>query len=296
MYEAKESGRATFRYYSHAMLKSSKEKLLLRERLLQAVEGEQLRVFYQPLLDARTGEVSSMEALVRWQHPELGLVPPMKFIPAAEKSGLIVPIGAWVLRTACRQLAQWRRQGAEKLCVSVNISAREIQSSGFIDRVMGALAEVELPPSALELELTESAATREPERSAGVLRELSAFGVRLAIDDFGTGYSSLMRLRDMPISVLKIDRFLVSDIVSSARDRAIVSAVVTMAHSLGLIVVAEGVETAEQLAALRDLRCEASSGSCDRYQGYLLGKPLPVESATAFLVDHSKVAFPLTGG
>jgi diguanylate cyclase (GGDEF)-like protein len=285
MYEAKESGRATYRYFTHDMLESSQEKLMIREQLLQAVELGQLRVYYQPLLDARTGKVSSMEALVRWEHPVLGLVPPMKFIPTAEKSSLIVPIGAWVLRTACHQLAQWRKLGARRVSMAVNVSARELQSKGFVETVKTVLRDAELEPSALELELTESTAMRDPDLSVRVLTELADHGVRLAIDDFGSGYSSLMRLRSMPISVLKIDRFFVRDIVSSARDRAIVSAVITMAHALGLLVVAEGVETTEQLAALRDLRCDFSDTTCDRYQGYLLSRPLPADTATKFLLE-----------
>gem|GEM_PF-543017 len=285
MYEAKENGRATYRYFSHQMLESSQEKLMIREQLLQAVELGQLRVYYQPLLDARTGHVSTMEALVRWEHPSLGLIPPIKFIPAAEKSGLIVPIGAWVLRTACQQLAQWRALGACNLSMAVNVSARELQSLGFVDTVQGVLSETDLDPGLLELELTESTALRDPELSVQVLSELARHGVRLAIDDFGSGHSSLMRLRSIPISVLKIDRFFVRDIVSSSRDRAIVTAVISMAHTLGLVVVAEGVETNEQLTALRDLRCDGSDTSCDRYQGYLLSRPLPADKATAFLVD-----------
>ncbi len=283
MYEAKESGRATYRYYSHAMLESSREKLVLREQLLRALEAEEFRVHYQPLYDARSGQICAMEALVRWQHPELGLVPPIKFIPAAEKSGLIVPIGAWVLKVACRQAAAWRRQGNTGLCVAVNASVREIQAPGFLELVTTALSEAELDPRALEIELTESAAMRDPELSADVLNRLHQMGVRLAIDDFGAGYSSLMRLREMPISVLKIDRFFVRDIVSSARDRAIVGAVVAMAHSLGLTVVAEGVETEAQLDALKDLRCDTTSTECDRIQGYLLSKPVPAEAASALL-------------
>jgi EAL domain-containing protein (putative c-di-GMP-specific phosphodiesterase class I) len=240
-------------------------------------------VHYQPLYDARSGQICAMEALVRWQHPELGLVPPIKFIPAAEKSGLIVPIGAWVLKVACRQAAAWRRQGNTGLCVAVNASVREIQAPGFLELVTTALSEAELDPRALEIELTESAAMRDPELSADVLNRLHQMGVRLAIDDFGAGYSSLMRLREMPISVLKIDRFFVRDIVSSARDRAIVGAVVAMAHSLGLTVVAEGVETEAQLDALKDLRCDTTSTECDRIQGYLLSKPVPAEAASALL-------------
>jgi EAL domain-containing protein (putative c-di-GMP-specific phosphodiesterase class I) len=227
-----------------------------------------------------------MEALVRWQHPELGLVPPMKFIPAAEKSGLIVPVGAYVLRTACAELARWRRQGFA-LSMAVNLSVREVQAPGFLDTVTGALVESGVEPELLEVELTESDATREPEKLAAALSELASLGVRVAIDDFGSGYSSLMRLRQMPISVLKVDRFLVKDIVSSQRDAAIVAAVVAMGHSLGLTVVAEGVETREQLDALRTLSWHQSlPTTCDRVQGYLLSKPMPAEQASEWLAQR----------
>ena len=291
MYEAKEAGRATFRFYAGAMLASSHEKLKLREELMRALEREQFLVYYQPLVELESGTVTAMEALVRWQHPELGLVPPIKFIPAAERSGLIAKLGAWVLRTACAQLAEWRRAGAE-LSIAVNVSAREVQAPDFVDIVTDALAATGLEPHHLELELTESVALRDPEKSADVLGRLSCLGVRLAIDDFGSGYSSLMRLRQMPINVLKIDRFFVQDIVSSPRDAAIVAAVVAMAHSLGLKVVAEGVETREQLQALRTLECDLDrKTTCDLIQGYLLSKPLPAAEATALLASATELRF-----
>jgi diguanylate cyclase (GGDEF)-like protein len=291
MYEAKEAGRATFRFYAGAMLASSHEKLKLREELMRALERDQFCIYYQPLVELESGTVTGMEALVRWQHPELGLVPPIKFIPAAERSGLIAKIGAWVLRTACSQLAEWRRGGAN-LSIAVNVSAREVQAPDFVDIVTEALAASGLEPAHLELELTESVALKDPERSADVLGRLHRLGVRLAIDDFGSGYSSLMRLRQMPISVLKIDRFFVQDIVSSPRDAAIVAAVVAMAHSLGLKVVAEGVETRAQLDALRSLEADLDQKTtCDLIQGYLLSRPLPAGEATALLASATELRF-----
>lgn len=296
MYEAKEAGRATFRFYAGAMLASSHEKLKLREELTRALERDQFRLHYQPLVELESGTVTGMEALVRWQHPELGLVSPIKFIPAAERSGLIAKLGTWVLRTACAQLAEWRRTGAE-LSVAVNVSAREVQAPDFVDIVTEALAAAGLAPAQLELELTESVALKDPEKSADVLGRLHRLGVRLAIDDFGSGYSSLMRLRQMPISVLKIDRFFVQDIVSSPRDAAIVAAVVAMAHSLGLKVVAEGVETREQLEALRSLKADLDQKTtCDLIQGYLLSKPLPVTEATALLANPTGRFLRMTAG
>jgi diguanylate cyclase (GGDEF)-like protein len=295
MYEAKESGRAAFRYYADGMLESSQEKLRLREQLMRALDHGELRVFYQPLVDLETGAVSAMEALVRWQHPELGLVPPIKFIPAAEKSGLIVAIGTWVLRTACKQLGEWRRAGAD-LAVAVNVSAREVQAPDFLEVVTEAIASAGIEPHQLELELTETSALKDPEKSAAVLGKIAALGVRLAIDDFGSGYSSLMRLRQMPISVLKIDRFFVQNIATNPRDAAIVAAVVAMAHSLGLTVVVEGVETRAQLLALQTLDTQLDSRTtCDRIQGYLLSKPLPSDAATELLRQNSLAPLQLTG-
>ena len=285
MYEAKEAGRATFRYYAHGMLSSSNEKLRMREQLMQALERDEIQVWYQPLVDLASGRACAVEALVRWQHPELGLVPPLKFIPTAEKSGLIVPMGAYVLRTACRQLAVWRERGLE-LSMAVNVSVREVQAAGFLEVVKSAVAEAGIQPHLLEIELTESDAVRDPDSFAAVLTKLAELGVRIAIDDFGSGYSSLMRLRALPIHVLKVDRFLVNELVNNERDAAIVGAVVAMGHSLGLTVVAEGVETPEQLEALRQLTWNKTvPARCDRVQGYLLSKPLTAEAAGEWLAS-----------
>jgi EAL domain-containing protein (putative c-di-GMP-specific phosphodiesterase class I) len=205
-------------------------------------------------------------------------------------------MGAYVLRTACKQLADWRARGFE-LSMAVNLSVREVQAPGFLQALTSALAESKLEPHRLEVELTESDAAREPERLAAVLAELAGLGVRIAIDDFGSGYSSLMRLRQMPISVLKVDRFLVKDIVSNPLDAAIVAAVVAMGHSLGLTVVAEGVETKEQLEVLTTLRwSENMATPCDRIQGYLVSKPMPAAQATEWLqCTPSRAALRRTG-
>lgn len=284
LYEAKEGGRAGFRFYAEGMLASSQEQLKLRERLARAVEHDELCVHYQPLVELESGRITAMEALVRWQHPELGLVPPMKFIPAAEKSGQIVAVGRWVLETACKKLSEWRRAYAPELVLAVNVSGREVQAADFVDFVLGTLEKWKLEPSCLELELTESAAMTDVDQSAEVFRRLAARGVRIAIDDFGAGYSSLMRLKQMPISVLKIDRFFVRDLVSNPRDAAIVRTVVAMAHSLGLTVVVEGIETEEQLAALKNMTWDDPvRATCDRVQGYLLSRPLAADAATALI-------------
>ena len=295
MYEAKTEGRGGYRYYAEGMLASSEEKLRMREELLRALANEEFALVYQPLVDTDTGAICAFEALLRWEHPQRGTVAPLKFIPIAEKSGLIIQLGAWVLRTACAQLAQWRGTGQPGLRMAVNVSAREVQAPGFMDLVMGTLNEFGLEPSELELELTESMATLDVEKSAQVLVELTNWGVRLAIDDFGSGYSSLMRLKQMPISVLKIDRYFIKDITHNTSDAAIVRAVMGMAQSMGLTVVAEGVETYEQLAVLRNIQAPLTAMRCDRIQGYLVSRPLTPSDAGALLAQPPHSAFGLTG-
>jgi diguanylate cyclase (GGDEF)-like protein len=289
LYGAKDEGRGTTRFYSQDLSKASHEQLAMREDLAFAVERDELRLHYQPLMDIDTGAVVAMEALVRWQHPTRGLVPPIKFIPAAEKNGMILTIGRWVLETACRQLAEWKRQGISGVEIAVNVSAREVREPDFVDFVLATVQKAGLEPCDLELELTESAAMKRPEDSAEALGRLSAAGVRLAIDDFGSGYSSLMRLKQMPINVLKIDRFFVRDLETSPRAAAIVRAAVAMAHSLGLTVVVEGIETQEQLDALKNLEWDREVPlKCHRVQGYLLSKPLTPENATTLLAQRDR--------
>jgi diguanylate cyclase (GGDEF)-like protein len=281
---AKQSSQATIRKYTDGMLANSHERMKLRERLGRAVEHGELELWYQPLFDLRTGAVAAVEALLRWNHPELGLVLPAKFVPSAERSGAIVPIGAWVLETACRQMADWSDGGEPPFTLAVNVSARQIASPGFVELVTRVLGEVSLDPGRLELELTESAALGDSEQCAGVFTALARLGIRLAIDDFGSGYSSLLRLRQTPISVVKIDEFFLRDIGADSRDATIVRAVAAMARALGMTVVAEGVDNVGQLRALRQLEGGATGGLvCDRVQGYLLGRPLPAAESTAVL-------------
>lgn len=284
MYRAKSAGRGTYRCYAEGMFSTSMEKLQIREQLGFAVERGELTLVYQPLMDVRNGEITSFEALLRWQHPELGQIAPMKFIPLAEQTGLIIPIGAWVIRTACHQLAEWQRAGATELSIAVNASARQLQDPLLAKTVLEALAAARVAPNRLEIEITESAAAEDPARASAVLRELSGHGVRIAIDDFGSGYSSMARLRQLPIDTLKIDRSLVKNIDKDPRDAAVVATIAAMGRALGLNVVAEGVETNEQLVALRnlDLR-QYGTSSCDRAQGFLLSKPLPPAAAWTLL-------------
>jgi diguanylate cyclase (GGDEF)-like protein/PAS domain S-box-containing protein len=276
MYQAKSSGRNNFQFFTRAMNQATVERLGLEVGLRSAIERQELFLHYQPQVDLRSGRVVGVEALVRWQHPERGLTPPLKFIPIAEDTGQIEAIGAWVLEQALAQVARWRAAGHADLRVAVNLSAQQIRGDSFATRVAEALQRHALPGQALELEITESVAMHDPERTAGLLRQLRSHGVALAIDDFGTGYSSLAYLKCLPLSCLKLDRSFVMDIEHDPNDAAIGTATIQLAHSLGLAVVAEGVESQAQLAFLREL-------GCDTVQGYYISRPLAAEDCGHFL-------------
>jgi diguanylate cyclase (GGDEF)-like protein len=289
MYDAKSSGRGAYRFYSEEMRVSTLRKVELRERIELGLAREQFALFYQPLTDVVSGKTLGMEALIRWHDPEVGLVSPLHFIPVAETSGLIVPMGRWVLRTACAQLARWRAQGLTELSVAVNVSPRQLRAPDFHADVQRALSDYGVPPATLEIEITESAAMEDVENARECLGRLAELGVKIMIDDFGSGYSSLVRLKELPIRGLKIDRLFIKHIDQDPRDAAIVTAIVGMAHSLNLEVVAEGIETAEQLAVLRAISSEPTRPSAnDRAQGFLFSKPLPVEAATRFLLEPGR--------
>jgi EAL domain-containing protein (putative c-di-GMP-specific phosphodiesterase class I) len=230
-------------------------------------------------VDAASGRLLGMEALVRWQHPERGTISPVEFIPIAEDTGLIGPIGRWVLREACRQNAEWQRAGLRPLRVAVNLSARQFRSGKLLGEIDAALADTGLPVSSLELEITESMVMDEPERVIRLLDELHERGIHLALDDFGTGQSSLAYLKRFPIDSVKIDRAFVKDTPGNADDVAIARTIVAMAKALGLSTVAEGVETAEQLELLNAM-------GCDQIQGYFFSRPLPPEEFLAFCRSH----------
>ncbi len=276
LYEAKEKGRNSYQFYAASMNKSIAKKLKLENKLRMAIEEEQFVLHYQPQIDIKTGEAIGIEALVRWQEPETGLIPPGEFIPLAEDTGLIVLIGEWVLRTACTQNEAWQRRGLKPLTMAVNISIRQFKQNNFVDTIKRILEKTNLNPKYLELELTESIIMDDVESTISVLHELKAMGVRLSIDDFGTGYSSLQYLKQMPLDMLKVAHTFVRDITVDSNDAAIAKATIQMAQSLNLEVIAEGVETVEHFKLLRTLQC-------NKIQGYLVSKPLPSEEVEGFL-------------
>jgi diguanylate cyclase (GGDEF)-like protein/PAS domain S-box-containing protein len=289
MYRAKESGKASYAVYEEAMSVRAAARLGVERdlRLALADPDGAFEVYYQPKVALASGEVVGMEALVQWRHPERGLVLPGEFISVAEETGLILRIGRFVLSEACRSLARWRDArppGAYPLLLCVNVSARQLKAPGFVEEVAGILDAYGLEPDALVLEITESVVMDEPERSSEKLGELKALGVRLAIDDFGTGYSSLSYLRSFPVDYLKIDRSFLNGLGKVLEDTVLVSGVLGLARSLGLAVVAEGIETSSQLAQLRELGCELG-------QGFYFSEPLPEGEATALLVHGGSEPF-----
>jgi len=275
MYSAKENGRNNFQFFTPEMNAQVVERLNLESDLRGALQRNELFLMYQPQSDVASGKLIGAEALLRWQHPRLGLVPPDKFIRIAENSGLIIPIGEWVLRTACAQARQWHNQGLPAVPVAVNVSAVQLRQEGFLDLIRRVLHDTGLPPKYLELELTESLIMSNAEGIVSMLRQLKDTGVKLSIDDFGTGYSSLSYLRHFPVYKLKVDRSFVRDITANADDAAITSTIISMAKSLNLKVIAEGVETEEQMRFL-------SKHRCDEVQGYYFSKPLRAEDFSKF--------------
>jgi diguanylate cyclase (GGDEF)-like protein/PAS domain S-box-containing protein len=267
MYRAKKLGRNNFQFYTPAMNDEAQERVRIESALRSALERDEFVLHYQPQVNLASGQVVGMEALIRWQHPELGVVAPDRFISVAEETGLIVPIGAWVMRTACAQNKAWQDAGLGMLRVAVNLSARQFGAANLLADISDVLARTGLAPSLLEIELTESLFMSDVTLAVELLHSMKALGVNLSIDDFGTGYSSLSYLSRFPIDVLKIDRSFVSDITRDANDAAIVASIIALAHNLQLSVIAEGVETAEQLDYLR-------RHGCDEMQGYYFSRPL----------------------
>ena len=270
MYRAKQNGRDNYQFYTPAMNEQALERLRIEGDLRNALERDEFELYYQPKVDLRSGVIVGMEALIRWHHPQLGLVAPARFIGLAEETGLILPIGAWVIRTACAQTKIWHDAGWAHLRVAVNLSVRQFGQHDLVSSIATVLAETGLAANCLELELTESLVMTDVEHAIGILRQLKDLGVHLSIDDFGTGYSSLSYLKRFPIDVLKIDRSFVRDITVDADDAAITVSIISLAHSLKLHVIAEGVETEEQLSYLR-------LHGCDEMQGYLFSPPIAAQ-------------------
>lgn len=276
MYQAKENGRQSCQFFKSAMNVRAVERQSIEEGLRRALERNEFALHYQPKVDLNTGAITGAEALIRWTHPTRGQVPPLQFIPVAEDCGLILPIGRWALREACRQAQAWREEGLPATTLAVNVSAMELRDENFLDGVFAILSETGIDPKALELEVTESVLMKHAASAASIFQILREKGVQVAIDDFGTGYSSLGYLRKFPLDALKIDQSFVNQISASGEDTAIVTAVIGMAQSLNLRVIAEGVETVEQLTFL-------CAHKCDEAQGYYFSRPVPAQQFATLL-------------
>jgi EAL domain-containing protein (putative c-di-GMP-specific phosphodiesterase class I) len=276
MYSAKAAGRNNFKFHHLEADRRSIQRLAMETALRRALERDELVLHYQPRVSVETGRVTGAEALIRWQHPELGLVPPGEFIPLAEETGMIVDIGRWAIDTACAQAAAWRTQGLAPLRIAVNVSARQFSGDDLARHVADTLAARGLPAELLELEITESLVAESIERAAQVLGRVRALGVRVALDDFGTGYSSLSQIKRFPIDILKVDRSFVSGLPADAESAAIARAIIAMGKSLRMHLVAEGVETGQQHAFLQ-------AHGCDEMQGFLVSRAVPAADFAAFV-------------
>ena len=285
MYCAKQRGRNNIQCYAEGMNSATQERVKLESDLHQALSLKQLELHYQPKVDTKTGLIHGVEALARWRHPQRGLVPPGEFIPLAESCGLIDAIGEWVVRESCRQARAWQLEGLPPLRVAVNLSAFQFRHGNLLQMIREALQAAQLEPRFLEVEITESALMSDPEESVTILEQLSRMGVVVSVDDFGTGYSSMSYLRRFPIDKLKIDRGFIAELISRADDASIVRAIVSLAHSLRLKVVAEGVETSEQLNVLRSL-------GCDQYQGFCFSPAVPAAQFAALLRESQQKTGP----
>jgi len=255
-----------------------KERLVVKNGLSKALEHDEFKLLYQPKLDLHTGRVTGAEALMRWESPDLGLVSPVKFIPVLEETGMVVEVGEWAIHTACRQHVEWIKQGLPPIKIAVNLSARQLREPTFVEIVKSALRKTDLPPSALEIEITESMLMSDAPNILAALKDLHDYGVHISMDDFGTGYSSLSYLKRFPIDTIKIDRSFVSDIDTSPDDAEIIHTIINMGQTLNRKIIAEGVETQEQLDILRQY-------NCDEIQGYFFSKPLEPSTFVQFYRD-----------
>jgi diguanylate cyclase (GGDEF)-like protein/PAS domain S-box-containing protein len=281
MYQAKEQGRDNYQLFNAFINAKALQRIALEHGLRKALTNQELAVYYQPIFDFRTGKTSGMEALLRWNHPTLGMIPPAVFIPLAEAIGVMIPIGTWAMRVACAQAKAWHDSGYRSLSLAVNLSVCQLQQPDLLLRVQEILKDTGLPPRLLELEITESSAMQSPENSVRTLYDLKKLGIRISLDDFGTGHSSLSYLKRFPIDTLKIDQSFVRDITHDPDTAAIVTAIIAMAHSLRLKVIAEGVEFTEQSAFLKRY-------SCDQMQGYLVRAPVPADRFMELLAAASE--------
>ncbi|GGY61388.1 bifunctional diguanylate cyclase/phosphodiesterase [Pseudoduganella albidiflava] len=279
MFRAKEMGGNNYQFYTSAMRERLGERVQMETAMRRALDRREFVLYYQPQVDIASGRIVAMEALVRWQHPEMGMVAPARFIPLAEETGMILPLGAWVLESACRQLVEWQREGRDYLRVAVNVSARQMAEQDFVQSVARVLDETGLDPASLELELTESAVMNDVEHAIEVMSDLKALGVKLAIDDFGTGYSSLAHLKRFAVDVLKIDQAFVRDLTIDPDDAAIVTTIIALAANLNLQVISEGVETLDQLSFLRE-------HGCSQMQGYYFSRPVPATAIATVLEEN----------
>ena len=278
MYRAKAAGRNNYCFYSTTMLARSLERLDVENDLRSAIQRDELRVVYQPKVDLATWSIVGVEALLRWQHPTRGWIPPAEFIPVAEETGLILDLGEFVLAKACAQLTEWRARNID-ISIAINVSSQQFRFGEFATHVLQTIRQAGVPPQNLEIEITESLLMRNVDENIEALRLLHDAGIRLSVDDFGTGYSSLSYLKDFPLHALKIDRSFVRDLHNSRDDAAICAAILAMARELGLKVIAEGVETEEQLEFLR-------RHGCDEIQGFIFSKPLPPEELEVLLLEE----------
>lgn len=280
MYYAKGEGKNNFQFYSKEIQSQSTGRLDIEKNLRFALERNELSLHYQAKVDVKSGAITGVEALLRWQSPVLGSVTPTQLIPVAEETGMIIPIGKWVLQTACAQNVAWQKQGLPAICMAVNLSLRQIEDDKLIDNIKAALRDSGMAPNLLELEITESMIMSNPTQMVAVLVKIKSIGVRLSIDDFGTGYSSLSQLKHFPIDTLKIDRSFIRSIPENVEDKAITKAIISMGETLGLKVIAEGVETVEQLDFLKEQLC-------DEMQGYFFSKPIEPEKFADLLREHA---------
>jgi len=285
MYLAKEDGKNSFRFSSGEVKSQSIERLTLESALRRATERNQFSLHYQPKVDIASGQITGVEALLRWNHPDFGMVPPMQFIPLAEETGLIVPIGRWVLQEACAQNMAWQRRGLLPVTMAVNLSPRQFADPHLLNDIDLALFSSGMSPVLLQLEVTESMVMRNVARAVRVLDAIQSRGIRLAIDDFGTGYSSMSLMKQFPIDTIKIDRSFVRDLPQDTEDCAIAEAIIGMGKALGMTIVAEGVETSDQEAFLR-------AHACDEMQGFLFSKPVTAQEMTGLLRSPPRLASP----